>query len=148
LCGLALFSPPRSRSGVAVPRTSGTELPSVDLTCWPNALFPTTAVPLVCANSAARATNPTVERFYTTAEPVRERITEGWPDSTLTTKETFWHMVGGKSVVPSPVSRRGVAGSRQRAVFCQARSAHRSCLFAFDGCGRPAWSGGLRRFQD
>jgi hypothetical protein len=36
----------------------------------------------------ARATVPAVERFYTTVDPYRERATEGWRCSTLTTKET------------------------------------------------------------
>jgi hypothetical protein len=40
------------------------------------------------AASAARATDQAVERFYTTVEPHRERATEGWRYSTLTTKET------------------------------------------------------------
>jgi len=34
-----------------------------------------------------RAADAAVERFYTTVEPIRERSTEGWHVSTLTTKE-------------------------------------------------------------
>jgi hypothetical protein len=43
---------------------------------------------VLCAAFAARATNPAVERFYTTVDLYRERATEGWLRSTLTTKET------------------------------------------------------------
>ena len=89
LCDLAPSAHSPWRSGAAVLRTSGTELASDDLTCWSNAPFlaPAERV-LLCAASAARATDPAVERFYTTVEPLRERATEGWSGSTLTTKET------------------------------------------------------------
>jgi hypothetical protein len=36
----------------------------------------------------ARATVQAVDRFYTTVDPYREQVTEGWLGSTLTTKET------------------------------------------------------------
>jgi hypothetical protein len=59
-----------------------------DLACWSNAPFPAPAKLVLHAASAARATDPAVERFYTTVDPYRERATEGWLRSTLTTKET------------------------------------------------------------
>ena len=88
LCDLAELAPPRARCGPAVPRTVDTVLASDDLTCWSNAPFPAPTELVLCAPPAARATDPAVERFYTTVEPNRERTTEGWPGSTLTTKET------------------------------------------------------------
>jgi len=59
-----------------------------DLACWSNAPFPAPAKLVLCVDSAARATNQAVERFYTTVDLYRERATEGWHRSTLTTKET------------------------------------------------------------
>ena len=69
-------------------RTPATELALDDLTCWSNAAFPAPAKLVLHAAGAARATNSAVERFYTTVELHRERATEGWRRSTLTTKET------------------------------------------------------------
>jgi hypothetical protein len=59
-----------------------------DLTCWSIGPFLAPAKLVVHAASAARATDPAVKRFYTTVDPHRERATEGWRRSTLTTKET------------------------------------------------------------
>jgi hypothetical protein len=96
----------------------------------------------------ARATVPAVERFYTTVDLYRERATEGWRRSTLTTKETRSLMDGGKAA-SSPVSRWGVAGIRGCAVFCQLMPARPPRSFAFDiRCGRPVCPVGLRRDQD
>lgn len=47
-----------------------------------------------------------------------------------------------------PVSRWGVAGNRQWAVFCQEDRVCTPRLIAFNGCGRPALSGAPRRHQD
>ena len=88
LCDLAPSAPSSWRTGAAVPRTPGTELALDDLTCWSTAPFPAPAKFVLQAASAARATNPAVERFYTTVDLYRERATEGWRRSTLTTKET------------------------------------------------------------
>ena len=95
----------------------------------------------------ARATNLAVERFYTTAECARERATEGWRRSTILTKETTLHMDGG-TAAPWPVSRWGVAGNRDGAVFCQERPARppRSC--ASVRRERPAAPARSRRYQD
>jgi hypothetical protein len=71
-----------------VPRTPGTELASANLTCWTNASFPAPATLVLREPSDARATDQAVERFYTTVDLHRERATEGWLRSTLTTKET------------------------------------------------------------
>ena len=46
------------------------------------------ACPEPGAELAARATDRAVKRFYTTVDQYRERATEGWLRSTLTTKET------------------------------------------------------------
>ena len=88
LCDLAQSAPSPRRVGAAVPRTPGTVRALDDLTCWSNAPFPAPTKLVLCAASAARATNTAVERFYTTVDLYRERATEGWRRSTLTTKET------------------------------------------------------------
>ena len=132
---------------MTVARTPGTQPPSVDLLSWPTAPFPTPAAPPRRVAPVARATVSGVERFYTTVEPTRERATVGWRDSTLATEETFSQMVC-RMAVPTTVSRRGVAGNRKSAVFCQLWSERPVRSFVFDGCGRPARPGGLRRYQD
>ena len=88
LCDLALLAPPLVRWAGSVPRTRGTDATSLDLACRPCAPFSTPAKRVLDPAFAARATNPAVERFYTTVVPIRERATEGWRVSTLTTKET------------------------------------------------------------
>ena len=88
LCDLAPSAPSLRRTGQAVLRTFGTVRALDDLTCWSNALFPAPAKLVLCAAEAARATDPAVERFYTTVVLHRERATEGWHRSTMTTKET------------------------------------------------------------
>jgi hypothetical protein len=147
LCDLGLLAPRRSRGGIAVPRTPGTCVVADDLPVRSGAVIPSPAVPVVCAVTATHATGAAVERFYTTVEPIRERATEGWRVSTLTTKEKRSQMVSGTATT-SPVSRRGVAEFRDGAVFCQLRPARPPRSFAFDRCGRPAWPGDLRRYQD
>ena len=47
-----------------------------------------------------------------------------------------------------PVSRWGVAGNRQGAVFCQEASACSPRLIAFNGCGRSVLPSVPRRHQD
>lgn len=46
------------------------------------------------------------------------------------------------------VSRWGVAGNRQRAVFCQAKDFCSPRLIAFNGCGRSVLPSVPRRHQD
>jgi hypothetical protein len=148
LCDLALLAPPLVRWAGAVPRTRGMDATSLDLACRPGAPFSTPAKRVLDPAFAARATNPAVERFYTTVVPIRERATEGWLVSTLTTKETRSSMKSGKAAM-SPVSRWGVAEVRNCAVFCQIGPARPPRSFAFDiRCGRPVCPVGLRRDQD
>jgi hypothetical protein len=107
------------------------------------------ALPGLSAALAARATVLAVERFYTTVEQIRERVTEGWRDLTLT-KETRFTMSYRTAALSMllPVPQRGVAENRGSAVFCQERLTRLPRSFGFDRCSRPASPGGLRRFQD
>ena len=143
LCDLALSALRPSRAGRSVPRTPGTSAATDGATSWPSAL------PGLSVAWAARATVLAVERFYTTVDQIRERVTEGWRGLTLV-KETRFPMMF-RWAAPSmllPVSQRGVAGNRPSAVFCQERPARLPRSFGFDRCSRPASLGDLCRFQD
>jgi hypothetical protein len=99
---------------------------------------------------AARATVRAVERFYTTVEKIRERVTGGWHDSTLL-KESRFQMTFRTVAVQAPLhgSRWGVAEFRDGAVFCQQRLSRLPRSFGFDRCSRPVLLlDGVRRFQD
>lgn len=150
LCDPALSAlRPAARAGRWVPRTPGTAADTGHATSWPAALLLPSALPQLSAALAARATVPAVERFYTTVEQTRERVTVVWRVLTLT-KETRFPMTVRRAALSMllPVPQRGVAGNRQRAVFCQMRPARLPRSFGFDGCSRPVSPGGLRRFQD
>ena len=148
LCEPALSALRPSRAGRSVARTPGRSSDTDHATSWPAALLLPSALPELSAALAARATILAVERFYTTVEQIRERVTEGWRDLTLT-KETRVFMSYRRAALSLlPVSQRGVAGNRQIAVFCQQRPARLPRSFGFDRCSRPASLGGLRRFQD
>jgi hypothetical protein len=71
-------------------RTPGTERASIDLICRSHAplLTPADSALRTDTNLTLRATGRPVERFYTTVDSHRERSTEEWTASTLTTKET------------------------------------------------------------
>ncbi|MGE3272417.1 MAG: hypothetical protein AB7P40_26955 [Chloroflexota bacterium] len=71
-----------------MPRTRGARLIANNQTRWFAVQPQSPAVFALCScSSGARATVSAVERFYTTAELIRERATEGWHASTLTMKE-------------------------------------------------------------
>ena len=151
LCDPALSAlHPSRRAGRWVPRTPGTSCSDTDhATSWPAALPSPSALPQLSAALAARATVLAVERFYTTVEQARERATEVWRDLTLT-KETRFPMGSRRAALSMllPVPRRGVAGNRLSAVFCQQTPSRRPRSYGFDGCSRPASSDGLRRYHD
>jgi hypothetical protein len=88
MCDPALTARRPCRAGAAVPRTWGGAI-AEDATLWSAGLSPSHAPSaLSCSCSlGARATVRAVERFYTTVESIRERVTEGWHVSTLTLKE-------------------------------------------------------------
>ena len=88
LCDPAPLAPSRWRTGAAVPRTPSTVRALDDLTYWSTAPFPAPVELVLREPEDARATVQAVERFYTTVDLNRERATEGWRRSTLTTKET------------------------------------------------------------
>jgi hypothetical protein len=149
LCDPALSALRPSRAGQAVPRTSGRSSDSDDATSWPAAPFQPSVSPALPTALAARAAVRAVERFYTTVEQIRERVTAVWRDLTLM-KEKRFAMIS-RSAAPRPLlllPRRGVAGNRQIAVFCQSGPVRLPRYFGFDMCSRPAWLDGLRRFQD
>ena len=151
LCDPALSAlRPSQRAGRWVPRTPGTLDDTDHATSGPAALPSPSALPQLSAALAARATVLAVERFYTTVEQTRERVTEAWRVLTLT-KETRVLMNfsrAAQSLLLPTVSQRGVAGNREIGVFCQQRPARLPRSFGFDRCSRPASLDGLRRFQD
>ena len=148
LCDPALSALRPPRAGRVAPRTPGKASATDHATSWPAALLLPSALPGLSAALAARATVLAVERFYTTVEQIRERVTEGWRDLTLT-KETHISMTYRRAALSLlPVSQGGVAGNRQSAVFCQQRPARLPRSFGFDRCSRPGFLGGLRRYQD
>jgi hypothetical protein len=87
-----------------MPRTQGSGLPVDAATIWTAVLPPSYRLPssgvitsgrthngvFVVRSRAvsARTSLPAVEQYSTTVLPIRERATEGWCASTLTTKES------------------------------------------------------------
>jgi hypothetical protein len=110
LCELALIARRLESARAAVPRTPG-PVSAVDAVIfWPAALSPVPAVPELSDSLAARATDLAAERFYTTVEPIRERSTEVWRDSTLTKEKRQQMVLCRAEPAPARCSELGFLG--------------------------------------